>query len=40
MIWGILHTVTDDMVEKMITDHLSIERLRGTKWERFVTDWS
>ena len=33
-------TLTDEMVEERITKDLSTERLRGTQWAQFVTDWS
>ena len=29
-----------EWLEEAITQDLSTERLRGTKWEQFVTDWS
>jgi len=43
MLWGVLSKMSGvklpDDVEQRITDELSTENLRGTEWERFVTDW-
>ena len=45
MIMGILSeqlglTPSEEELDKLFIEHNSTERLRGTKWEQFVTDWS